>query len=289
MAVNNQKKGLGRGLSALFGEDEPIGTDINPSAGKTFKTILISKLKPCPFQPRRSFDNQSIDELATSMKTHGVLQPLLVRPTDKADEYEIVAGERRWRAAQRAKIHELPVVIRDLTKENVLQIGLVENLQREDLNAIEEAETYKTLIDEFNYTQEQLSVIIGKSRPHIANMMRLLSLPIDVRVLINNNKLSAGHARTLVGHENAYDLAQCAIKEHLSVRALEALTKSKSTKAKTAKKKAKGSNLRDLEKKLSTHLGCQFTVNPNNKGGGKIVIDYMDMAQFDTIFDRLIK
>ncbi len=293
MVGNQQKKGLGRGLSALFGDDEPIGTDLSLSASRKFKTVPVSKLKPCPFQPRRNFDSKSIDDLATSMNTHGVLQPLLVRSTDIEGEYEIVAGERRWRAAQKAKIHELPVVIRDLTTENVLQIGLVENLQREDLTPLEEAETYKRLIEEFGYTQDGLATVIGKSRPHIANMMRLLSLPKDVQTLVNNNSLSAGHARTLIGNDRAYELAQRAIKEKLSVRELERLTQIKQVQSKSSSaksnKSSKGPNIKDLEQKVSRHLGSNFTVNPNKKGGGKIVIDYTDMAQFDMIFEKLIK
>ncbi len=290
MTQNPQKKGLGRGLSALFGEDEPIGISIDTKSTRKFKNVPLSKLKPCAFQPRRSFDNQSIADLAASMEAHGVLQPLLVRAlADAVDTYEIVAGERRWRAAQKAQIHELPVVIRELTDEDVLQIGLVENLQREDLNPLEEAQTYKKLIDEYNYTQESLAQVIGKSRPHIANMMRLLTLPEDLQSLVRGGKLSIGHARTLIGHDDAYVLAQRAIKETLSVRDLERLTQSKTVVKKLKAESPKSANIKELEKKISRHIGCPFVISPNKKGGGKIVIDYGDMAQFDAIFDRLIK
>lgn len=286
MAEN--KKGLGRGLSALFGDDEPNGTQNNDQSTRGLKMISVSELQPGPYQPRRHFDTKSIQDLAQSLKNHGVLQPLVARRVE--GHYEIVAGERRWRAAQKAQIHELPVIVRTLSDDEVAQIGLVENLQREDLNPLEEAQTYKQLIEHFGHTQEELSGVIGKSRSHIANSMRLLSLPAGVQTLVVNGSLSAGHARTIIGLENADQLARQAIREDLSVRALEQLVKQSQKPRKPSKKPiAKGPDIKNLEKELSLHLGCDLKISNNGSGKGKIIISYSDLDQFDVIFNKLAK
>ena len=196
---------LGRGLSALLGEAPPEVSEGNLSSGKNtaeagFSFLPIEVLVPSPLQPRRVFAQEEIDSLAKSMKERGILQPILVRTKpDNENEYEIIAGERRWRAAQMAQIHEVPVIIRRLTDEEVLEVALIENIQRADLNALEEALGYRGLIDRFNHTQDSLSKVIGKSRSHIANTLRLLSLPDAVKDLLNDGKISAGHARALIG------------------------------------------------------------------------------------------
>lgn len=291
------KKGLGRGLSALFGDDEvaspdaaitPSGTALGPS-----RVVALSQLEPCPFQPRRNFDNQSLNELAESLKAHGVLQPLLVRPHPaKAGMFEIVAGERRWRAAQRVPLHDLPVVTRELTDRQVLEIALIENLQRENLQPLEEADTYKRLIDEHTYTQEDLAQIIGKSRSHIANMMRLLTLPDAVKAHLLTGKLTAGHARALVAAARPEALADQVVREGLSVRETEKLAALQSANPAKAKKTAesntlRSANVRALEERLATMLGWKVSVDAKKDGSGKIVIPYKNLDQLDALLGRL--
>jgi ParB family transcriptional regulator, chromosome partitioning protein len=199
-----QRRGLGRGLSALLGEETP---PTPPPAG--IKTVPIERLHPGRFQPRRHFDEPALDALAQSIAAQGVLQPLVVRPhPSRADDFEILAGERRWRAAQRAKLHELPVVVRPVGDRDALEFALVENVQREDLNALEEAEGYQRLLAEFAYTQEELAQRVGKSRSHVANMIRLLALPEEVKALVTSGVLSAGHARALLGVADAVALVR---------------------------------------------------------------------------------
>lgn len=293
--MSEKKKGLGRGLSALFGDDEtaPLASPQMPTGSAT-RTLPLAQLEPCPFQPRRNFESQALNELAESLKKHGVLQPLLVRPLeDKPGQYQIVAGERRWRAAQRAKLHELPVVIRDLSDKSVLEIGLIENLQRENLQPLEEADTYKKLIDEHEYTQEELSEIIGKSRAHIANMMRLLVLPDSVKAFLMTGKMTAGHARALITLDNPLPLAERVVKEGLSVRATEELAAASEGKKPSAKKTAVPAkpqpNLRALEDKMSLALGSRFSIKSKPNGTGVIQIAYSSLDQFDDLLRRLGK
>lgn len=288
----HKKKGLGRGLSALFGDDDvaPIAAPQMPS-GSAPRTIPVAQLEPCPFQPRRNFESQALNELAESLKKHGVLQPLLVRPlSEKPGHYQIVAGERRWRAAQRAKLHELPVVIRDLSDKAVLEIALIENLQRENLQPLEEAETYKKLVEEHEYTQEELSEIIGKSRAHIANMMRLLALPNSVKALLMTGKLTAGHARALVPLDNPLPLAEQVVRDGLSVRATEELAAASAGKKASAKKTVAQKvqpNIRALEEKMSLILGCKMNVKSKPNGTGTIELKYTSLDQFDELLRRL--
>jgi ParB family transcriptional regulator, chromosome partitioning protein len=281
---------LGRGLSALLGGYED-GAPPRADAGATPRSLPIAQLSPSPLQPRRNFDEEALAELTSSVREKGVLQPILVRPSAKADgSYEIVAGERRWRAAQRAGVHEVPVVVRDLTDGQVLELALIENIQRADLNAVEEARGYKTLIEQFRYTQDQLSKVIGKSRPHIANSLRLLTLPEAVQAYIASGALSAGHARTLVGRADAEALAAEIVKGALSVRAAEDLVK-KPAAAKSAPHRAakpdKDPDTIGLEKRTSDVLGLKVEINDKGAKGGDVRITYKTLEQLDDICARL--
>lgn len=281
-------RGLGRGLSALLGEGEPQPAPIpvpEPVADGSTKsrTLPVAFLKPNKFQPRRFFDANELKELADSIKEKGVLQPILVRPTDNKESFEIVAGERRWRAAQLAKLHEIPVIIRPMSDGESLEIAIIENVQRAGLNAIEEALGYQELISKFSYTQEKLSDVIGKSRPHIANMMRLLKLPDSVKEMITDGRLSAGHARTLVGAPNPEQLAKEILSGGLNVRQAE---KKAATPKSPAKKKAKDADTKALEASVSNSLG--MSVEIENKGErGTVKIHYKNLEQLDEIMRRL--
>ena len=245
-----QKRRLGRGLAALIGDDaatEPVAMD-TPG----FKTLSIDQIKANPNNPRRHFQDDEIESLARSLKDKGLLQPILVRPAKSSvGLYEIIAGERRWRAAQRAGLHQVPVIIRDLDDRETLEIAIVENVQRSDLNALEEARAYRMLIDQYQYTQQQLADSIGKSRSHIANTLRLMALPETVQSHIANGSLSAGHARTLVASENPGEVAAQIIKLGLSVRQAEDLTRQNTIKKTTEPDHPKDADTRSLEKTLS--------------------------------------
>lgn len=314
MSAEIKKRGLGRGLDALFqdakreeaafepklkrGAEFPetaqeikSGRTGNPVAnlGEAPRKIAVEKLTPGKFQPRLRFDESAIDQLAESIAIHGVLQPLLVRPLS-GGRYEIIAGERRWRAAQKAQVHELPVVIRELSDTETLEIALIENLQREDLSAIEEAEGYQRLMDEFGHTQEMLSRQLGKSRSHVANTLRLLKLPESVRGLIQNGKLSAGHARALVGAKNPLELAQVIVKRDLSVRETERLVK-KATEGKLPKKKKpafvqKDVDILALEEKMTALLGMRVSIEQQAQGGS-ISVAFKTLDQLDDVLARL--
>jgi ParB family transcriptional regulator, chromosome partitioning protein len=284
-------RGLGRGLSALLGEGEPqpvappAPATVEPVDGNTRSRMLpIAFLKPNKFQPRRFFDANELKELADSIKEKGVLQPILVRPTDNKESFEIVAGERRWRAAQLAKLHEIPVIIRPMSDGESLEIAIIENVQRAGLNAIEEALGYQELISKFSYTQEKLSDVIGKSRPHIANMMRLLKLPESVREMITDGRLSAGHARTLVGAPNPEQLAKEILSGGLNVRQAE--KKAAAPKGVAPKKKSKDADTKALEASVSNSLGMNVEIE--NKGErGTVKIHYKNLEQLDEIMRRL--
>ncbi|MBI1326561.1 MAG: ParB/RepB/Spo0J family partition protein [Alphaproteobacteria bacterium] len=306
------RRGLGRGLNALFedeehayptpkgmvkaGEDAPTNAGATgPNAGR--KVISITQLEPGKYQPRRVFDDEAIEELATSLKRHGLLQPIVVRPKKDSAGYEIVAGERRWRAAQRAKLHEVPVIIRDLTDAETLELSIIENLQREDLNAVEEAQALKRLMDEFGHTQEALAGIIGKSRSYVANLTRLLSLPEDVLRLINEAKLSAGHARVLVTAADPLQLANEIIFGGLSVRQAEALGRKAPAKKgvkrairEPANKNAddKDVNLKALEQQLSLNTGLKVSIDMKDKVAGALNIEFKNLDQLDDMIKRLM-
>lgn len=263
-----------------------------PAVGLTRK-IAIEKLSPGKFQPRFHFDDNALQQLAESIKVHGVLQPLLVRPKGK-DGFEIIAGERRWRAAQIAKLHELPAVVEDLTDKQALEIALIENLQREDLSAVEEAEGYQRLMDEFGHTQEVIAEQLGKSRSHVANTLRLLKLPQSVRQMVLTGDISAGHARALVGAKNPDELADAIMKRSLSVRQTEQLVqKSTDGKLKAKTKKAKGFTEKNvdilaLEQKITSTLGLKTQLDTQNNGAsGKVIVEYKSLDQLDDLVLRL--
>ena len=300
MNANNKKFGLGRGLEALLG-DEDINLDLDSETADVnslventvFKSekneVKVSDVVPCSFQPRTEFDREALESLAQSIKEKGVLQPLLVRK--KNDKYEIIAGERRWRAAQLAGLNEVPVIVKDLNDSETLEIALIENLQRENLSAIEEAEGLNRLMNEYAYTQEVIGKVIGKSRSYIANTLRLLGLPEEIKQQVKENKLSAGHARALIGCENAVELADKIIKEGLSVREAEALAaNSKGINVKNIMPKQPKPVDRDLEKimaDLEEKLKLKVKINDGKKGKGSITLHYNTPAELSSLLDIL--
>ena len=284
MNTNIPKKGLGRGLSSLMGDTNINSTDNVAKSSEA--TISIAALKPSPSQPRRLFDKNSINELAESIKSKGLVQPILVRPS-KTDEnsYEIIAGERRWRAAQIAQLHEIPAVIKNLDDVEALEIAIIENIQRSDLSPIEEAAGYKRLIDNHGHTQEVLSEIVGKSRSHIANILRLLTLPQSIQDMISEGKISSGHARAIMNSAFPEQLAEKIINENLSVREAESLAKRK--KSTVQKIKLKDPDTIDLEEKISEKLGLNVSINHRGKKGGYIKIEYKSLDQLELVTQRL--
>jgi ParB family chromosome partitioning protein len=268
------KKGLGRGLSSLIGD-----SDVKASNNK----ISISSIIPNRFQPRKRFDKDSLEELTNSIRERGVIQPLIVRKSDEqTDMYELIAGERRWQASQSAGLHEVPVVILEADNLKSLELAIVENVQRKDLNPIEEAEGYQKLIDQFGYDQEKVSKFIGKSRSHVANCLRLLTLPNEVIALIQENKISQGHAKILVGLENAYFLAKKIIDKKLSVRQSEILTKSiKVNKGKI--KINKNPNITNLENSVQETTGIKVFIRNRKNNTGQITFDYKDLDQLNRL------
>ena len=290
-----KKMGLGRGLDALLGEalrSEPTSgpASTNTDSGNLgVTTIAVAQIRPNPDQPRRHFSDDKLNELAASIAKHGVIQPIVVRPLK--DGYQIVAGERRWRAAQRAQLHELPAIVRNFDDAETLEIALLENIQRQDLNPIEEAEAYRKLTDLFGHSAAELAELVHKSRSHVANMMRLLDLPMPLRDLVIEEKLSMGHARALLGSENALPLAMLVIKNGLSVRATEALVQKE--RAPTVKK-GKNDGQRDNAdiRAVETHLGDLLgltvrIVQKNATGAGAVTFEYGSLDQLDMLCQRL--
>ena len=283
MDLKLNKKGLGRGLSSLMGE---VNEDQKETANLSETKIPISKLRPSPIQPRRIFEKASITELADSIKSKGLVQPILVRPSESnPGEYEIIAGERRWRAAQVAQLHEIPAVVRNLDDVESLEIAIIENVQRADLSPIEEATGYKKLMENYGHTQEALSEIVGKSRSHVANIIRLLSLPSSIQDMISQGSISAGHARAIMNSAFPEQLAEKIINENLSVRQTEALVKSKKPVIK--KLKLKDPDTLDLEKRLTEKLGLDVLINHSQKRGGSIKIKYRSLEQLELITGKL--
>ncbi len=276
-----KRGGLGRGLSALMADVALEQQGAAPSKGPIVK-LPVEKLVANPDQPRRYFDETALAELAASIREKGVIQPLVVRA--KGELYEIVAGERRWRAAQRAQVHEVPVVVRDFTDTEVLEIAIIENVQRADLNAVEEAQGYRALIERFGHTQEKLAEVLGKSRSYIANLLRLLNLPEDVQTLVRDGKISAGHARALVTADDSSALARKVVTEGLSVRQVEALMK-RPASGSTAKPrpKSKDSDTQALENDLSAALGMKVSIEYDGGGKGRISVAYRTMEQLDKL------
>jgi len=284
MALNTNKKGLGRGLSSLMGDTDTKHSTTPTGLSET--TISIAKLRPSPLQPRRVFDKNSINELAESIKSKGLVQPILVRPSNTNEgEYEIIAGERRWRAAQVAQLHKIPAVIRNLNDVESLEIAIIENVQRSDLSPIEEAAGYKKLMESYNHTQEQLSEVVGKSRSHIANIIRLLSLPQSIQDMISQGSISSGHARAIMNSAFPEQLAEKIINENLSVRATEALVKEKKEGPK--KVKLKDPDTMDLEKKLTDILGLDVTISHRGKQGGSLKVTYKSLDQLEFVTKKL--
>ena len=296
---NERKKGLGRGLSSFLDVDsvEEIverSKDDNNVNNSTNSSIFlpIEHLVPNQNQPRKNFSNDELNSLASSIKETGIIQPILVRKNN--DFYEIVAGERRWRAAQIAKIHEVPVLIKELTDEEVVKISIIENIQRVDLNPIEEANSFNQLIREFGYTQEKVSASLGKSRSYIANSLRLLSLPESIITFLNEGKLTSGHARALVGLKNPDILAKKIIEEHLSVRDIENIVKKGLTHSDDKIKKKslikKDVDTLNLEADLKMALGLKTAIEPDeDTGRGSIIIKYKDLEQLDTFCAKIMK
>ena len=274
------KKGLGRGLSSLIGD-----SDIKTSKEK----ISISSIVPNKNQPRKLFEKEALEELKNSIKERGIIQPLIVRKSDdQADKFELIAGERRWQAAQSAGLHEVPVVIIEADNLKSLELAIIENVQRKDLNPVEEAESYNNLIQNFGYDHEKVSQFIGKSRSHISNSIRLLSLPEKILDLIRNNKISQGHAKVLVGLENALLLTDKIIKKKLSVRQLESLVrlfKNGSNKS----FKSKDSNIISTENDLSEKIGMRVILNNKKNNSGTLSIEYKGIDQLDRLIDVIKK
>ncbi len=276
-----ERRGLGRGLSALMAEVATTSGDTAPERMRV-QRVAIEQLVPNPDQPRRHFDETALAELAASIREKGVIQPLIVRP--KGEGYEIVAGERRWRAAQRAQVHEVPVVVREFTDTEVLEIAIIENIQRTDLNPIEEATGYRALIERFGHTQEKLSEAMGKSRSHIANLMRLLNLPDEVQAMLRDGRLSAGHARALITADDPAMLARKVVLEGLSVRQTEMLTKGPGPRPSGRKKSSgKDADTRALENDLSGVLGMKVEIDYSGGGKGSMIIRYRSMEQLDRL------
>ena len=270
------KKGLGRGLSSLIG-DSKVEVNINK--------ISVSDLIKNKFQPRRNFSEANLNDLISSIKERGIIQPIVVRESEEEkSKYEIIAGERRWLAAQKAGLHEVPVVVTEADDLKSLEFAIVENVQRHDLNAVEEAQGYQRLIDDFSYDQEKVAKFIGKSRSHIANCLRLLSLPKEILELIETGQLSQGHAKTLVGLDNAYFLAKKIIEKKLSVRQSENLVKIFKTK-KIPKKIIIDPNLKELEKSISDKIGLNIFIKNNKKNKGSITFEYKDLDQLNRILE----
>jgi ParB family transcriptional regulator, chromosome partitioning protein len=291
MNVPLQKNRLGRGLASLIG-DAPSG-QVQPlhAAEGEQRLAAIHELRSGKFNPRKDFSNDELNDLANSIAAKGIVQPIIVRAhPDESNAYEIVAGERRWRAAQKAGLHTVPVIVRDLNDQEVLELAIIENVQRADLNAIEEASGYRDLIERFSYSQEQVSEIIGKSRSHVANTLRLLKLPDAVRNLVQTGKLTAGHARALVGRDDAEEIAQRIISEDLNVREVEALVQSAGTgSARPAGRRVreKDPDTRAFEKELGDSLGLKVEIKRGSGETGHLVVKYGNFDQLEYIRMRL--
>ena len=276
--------GLGRGLSALLGDTAEAET---PRGG--VRELVIADITPNPDQPRRHFDEVALEELARSIVDHGVLQPIIVRPAD-AGRYILVAGERRWRASQRAGKHSIPAIVRDFSENTTFEVALIENIQREQLNAVEEGEAYRRLIDTHGHSQETLAGLLNKSRSHIANLIRLGELPIRVRQMVADGRLSMGHARALIGYLEAEALADRAIAEGLSVRAVEAIVKKTKNRSATPSGStniaAPNADIALLERQLGDLLGLKVAIT-HEGGTGRVAVDYATLDQLDMICQRL--
>ncbi len=287
MVASEQRTNLGRGLAALFGEEDQDYADLDRV--RASKQVPVGNIHPNPKQPRRHFDTEAIQELANSIRENGILQPIVVRRhPERPSDFEIVAGERRWRAAQLAQLHDVPVIIRELSDQQCLEIALVENVQRQDLNPLEEAAAYERLIQEFEYSQEALAVAVGKSRSHVANTLRLLSLPAGVKTLVADGRISAGHARALLTSTDPEAAAKKVLAEGMSVRQAEDMAREDSGRRKRPKQKKsppKDPDTAALERDLTALLGMKVTVDFQGEGG-RLSIFYRSVEQLDDLLKR---
>ncbi len=283
------KRRLGRGLTSLINE----AADVAAATGlEGLRTVAIEAVRPSSLNPRTRFSESELKELSDSIRARGVVQPIVVRPVNgEAGGFEIVAGERRWRAAQAAALHEIPVIVRDMTDQQALEVAIIENVQRSDLNAIEEAAGYRQLIDTYKYKQDELAEIVGKSRSHLTNILRLLKLPSGVQELVRDGVLSAGHARALIGIDDAEVLARDIVKRELSVRDVEALIqrRGKSKKAPVGKSSPKDADTRAAERELSDALGLGVSMVSGKGEKGELRIAYSTLEQFEDLRRRLLK
>ncbi len=299
--MTSRNTGLGRGLEALFGDVEinfkekketgskGVSNDIHSNTDENYIIFVdINNIKPNAKQPRKNFDEDKLDELSASIIEHGVIQPVVLRKSEDGDGYELVAGERRWRAARKAGLKEIPSIVRSLTEEQNMLLSIIENMQREDLNPIEEAEAINKMMNTFRLTQEEVSKSLGKSRPYIANMVRLLKLPEEIRELIFTEQLSAGHGRALLplSAKRQLELARKAAKEGLSVREIENMAADEPGRKKTADKKAKNTELQRVEEELKSILGTKVSIKYNGKKG-KIEIEYYSKDELERLIDLL--
>jgi ParB family chromosome partitioning protein len=280
-----KKKGLGRGLSALFGDDLPKEKNIEI---KSLNKVSISDLSRNPYQPREMFNESKLEELTNSIKKNGIIQPIAVRnKKSEPGKYEIIAGERRWLAAQKAGLHEIPVNILDISDVESLEVAIVENIQRDDLNSIEEAKGYKRLSEEFNYDHESISKLMSKSRSHISNTLRLLTLPADVVAMLEEGMLTSGQARPLVGMANASAIAEEVVSKNYSARKVEYLVKSK--KKINTKNKLYDANILKAQERIERILGLKVNIMNKKNNSGRVSIEYKDLEQFELISELLTK
>ena len=289
MADDASRSRLGRGLASLIGDMGAESTTV-VDRGRGQRRIPIEHIRANPKNPRKHFSDAELDDLANSIRERGIIQPIVVRQMRGSDTFEIIAGERRWRAAQRASLHDVPVVVIEANDSEALQLAIIENVQRADLNPIEEAMGYQSLADQFNYAQEDIARVVGKSRSHVANTVRLLKLSAPIQTLVNEGKLSAGHARMLVGQPNAEQLAQDIVARGLNVRQVEDLARENSQRI---EKKSRSSQKKDadtvaLEKRVSDILGLSVSVD-HRGDGGTVHIKYRDLEQLDEIMKRLAR
>jgi ParB family chromosome partitioning protein len=283
-----QRNRLGRGLASLVGDNPSSHARGKPPEGDQIQ-LPIDQIKPGPLNPRKSFAPSELEELANSIREKGLVQPLVVRPMDDGTHYEIVAGERRWRAAQLAGLHRVAVIIRPLTDQEALELAIIENVQRTDLNAIEEASGYHELIGRFGYTQDELSQIIGKSRSHLSNMLRLLKLPDGVQKLVREGDLSPGHARALIGREDAESVAKQIVEKGLSVRDVEALSHRRNDSTAGSKSKTNDPDTRAFEQELADRLGLTVALKPGSGESGELRIRYRTLEQLEGVRALLLR
>ncbi|MEM9715447.1 MAG: ParB/RepB/Spo0J family partition protein [Pseudomonadota bacterium] len=290
MSKPKQTKALGRGLSSLMADIDAAPVKVAEAStaktGADEQRVPIELVHPNPDQPRRTFVQAELEELSVSIKERGIIQPLIVRQNPEGDGYQIVAGERRWRASQLAGLHEVPVLVREMGDLEVLEVAIIENIQRSDLNPVDEAMGYRQLMDRFGRTQEKLASALGKSRSHIANLLRLLNLPEQVLGYLRDGKLTMGHARALVPSENAVALAHAIIQRNLSVREVEAMMKAPEVAKSSSPKPPKDANTVELEKSLSAELGLK-TIIDDKGGSGTVKLSYKSLDQLDGLIKRL--